>query len=579
MRTVKKTLIEIKTMVRMEEILDYLITHLDEELDIDKIAEAFDYNSRYFARIFREYFGVPFHKYIVRLRLRQSAQIILWKRTIKGHWNEFGYMNKSSFSKAFRQEFGKSPEHFLKEETEVPWMPPREELFGRPITLRKETIETLSVAGKAMPKIHMNGFRIQEHLGYWMKSKDADPMKAPEISFWFSAKESGHPELFYICGRKVANNETPSMEENVHLLTIPGGSYAVFSMPFKGSIEDKQFTIELLSRYIFNEWKLINHVNINGEGMIYETYEEDSVSIHIPVRSMAEKVAETKSSSKGTGAWTDYIDKHIREDITVASVAEWAGYSERMFTQVFQLYYDIMPDAYIQKKRLYLSARGLKRSNSVDMIAKRYHFDSIEDFREKFHTEFGVYPEDAGTLSFQSVDLKSFYQKNKKNVHLSFRNEESIRFIAVPISKKESVNDNADIPELSAKHFTVDAPAFLGSEYAASKEKMAIWDEIPDSETGEMHYEYVVGPRVDKRPDMNYLPLEVRSYEVHGGWYAVFETENADDTKDLAGNYRFLTRCAFYGWLQENMYRYDGRRLTYVRFADNKLYFYVPLIN
>lgn len=578
MRTIKKTSIEIKTMIRMEEILEYLITHLDEELDIDKIAEAFDYNSRYFARIFREYFGVPFHKYIVRLRLRQSAQIILWKRTIKGHWNEFGYMNKSSFSKAFRQEFGKSPEHFLKEETEVPWMPVRTDLFGRPITMVKETIQEFSAAGRAMPKIHMNGFRIKEHLGYWLTQPGAADAQAPEIGFWYSAKESGRPELFYITGRIISPDAAPSMEENLHQLTIPGGTYAVFTMPFSGNPEEKQFVVDLLSRYIFNEWKLINHVNIDGNGMVYETYDQDTISIHIPVLQMEKKLVE--GNSKGTGAWTDYIDKHIREDISVASIAEWAGYSERMFIQVFQLYYDITPEAYIQKKRLYLSARGLKRSNSVDMIARRYYFESLEDFREKFHTEFGVYPENAGTLSFQSVDLKSFYQKNKKNVHLSFRNEDPVRFIAVPITtKKESRNDNADIPELASEHFLKDAPVFMGTEYAGSNEKIAIWDEIPDTDLGEMTYEYVVGPRVDRKPEMNYLPLEVRSYELNGGWYAVFETENEDDSLDLPANYRFLTRCAFYGWLQENLYRYDGKRLTYVRMKDKKLYFYVPLIN
>ncbi len=577
MRTSKKTSVEIKTMMRMEEILDYLITHLDEELDIDKISEVFDYNSRYFARIFREYFGVPFHKYVVRLRLRQSAQIILWKRTIKGHWTEFGYMNKSSFSKAFRQEFGKSPEHFLREETEVPWMPVRSELFGRPVSMHRETIESFSAAGRALPKIHMNGFRIKDHLGYWLKEEQTEDKSAPEIGFWYSARESGRPELFYICGRKVENNAEPSMEENLHLLTVPGGTYAVFSMPFTGTPEEKQFTLGILSRYIFNEWKLINHVSIDGTGMIYETYDQDTVSIHIPVLQPEKTVVE--GSSKGTGSWTDYIDKHIREDITVASIAEWAGYSERMFVQVFQLYYDITPEEYIQKKRLYLSARGLKRSTSVDMIARRYHFESLEDFRQKFQAEFGIYPEDAGTVSFQSVDLKSFYQKNKKNVHLSFRNEEPVRFIAVPISKKESLNDNADIPELAAQHFLQDAPAFMGTEFAGSDEKLAIWDEIPNPEIGEIIYEYVVGPKVDTRPDMNYLPLEVRSYELNGGWYAVFETEHEDDTLDLAANYRFLTRCAFYGWLQENLYRYDGKRLTYVKMKDRKLYFYVPLIH
>ncbi len=577
MRTINKTSIELKTMGRMEEILDYLISHLDQDLDIDKIAEEFEYNPRYFARIFRDYFGVPFHKYVVRLRLRQSAQIILWKKTIKGHWTEFGYMNKSSFSKAFRQEFGKSPEHFLKEETEVPWMPPREALFGRPVSVRREEIEEFTAAGRALPRVHLSGFRIRDQLGYWLAQTDGDIPETPEICFWYSARESGRPELYYICGRTVTMDQEPSMEENLHLITLPGGAYAVFTMPLSGTEEEKLFTVKLLSRYIFNEWKLVNHVNIDNGRMIYETYDADTVSIHIPL--LQPEQIFVHGSSRGIGSWTDYIDKHIRDEISTASLAEWAGYSEHMFEQVFQMYYDISPDAYILKKRLYLSARGLKRSSSVDMIARRYHFESLEDFREKFHTEFGVYPEDAGTLSFHSVDLKSFYQKNKRNVHLAFKNEEPIRFLAVPVSRKESVEDNADIPELAAEQFLNDAEAFKGTEYAGAEEKLAIWDEIPDTGLGEMVYQYVIGPRVYSRPEMSVLSMEVRSYELSGGWYAVFETENEDDTENLAENYRFLTRCAFYGWMQENLYRFDGSRLTYVRLKKNKLYFYIPLIN
>ncbi len=577
MSTTKKVSVQLKTMARMEEILDYLISHLDQDLDIDKIAEEFDYNSRYFARIFREYFGVPFHKYVVRLRLRQSAQIILWKRTIKGHWTEFGYMNKSSFSKAFHQEFGKSPERFLKEETEVPWMPVRKELFGLPVSMRRETVEEFSAAGRALPKVKTSRFRVEDQLGWWLTGAAGENPETPGICFWYSTREGGRSALYYIVGRAITGAEEPSMEENLHRITIPGGSYAVFSVPFSGSTEEKKFAVTVLSRYIFKEWKLINHVAVDSSGIIYETYEDDLLSIHIPI--LQPERAAVQGSSRGIGAWTDYIDKHIRSDITAASAAAWAGYSEQMFNQVFQLYYDISPETYILKKRLYLSARGLKRSSSVDMIAKRYHFESLEDFREKFYTEFGVYPEEAESLSFHSVDLKSFYQKNKKNVHLSFRFEDPIRFVAVPVSKKDSIEDNEDIPELAARHFLSDAPAFRETEYVDSDEKLAVWDEIPDTQRGEMVYEYVIGPRVESRPEMNYLSLEVRSYELAGGWYAVFETENEDDTADLAENYRFLTRCAFYGWLQENIYRFDGSRLTYVRMKDKKLYFYIPLMN
>ena len=51
----------------------------------------------------------------------------------------------------------------------------------------------------------------------------------------------------------------------------------------------------------------------------------------------------------------------------------------------------------------------------------------------------------------------------------------------------------------------------------------------------------------------------------------------ASDRNMMADTYRMLMRCSFYGWIKDNRFRVDFSRLTFVRFMNNKYYFYIPI--
>ena len=58
----------------------------------------------------------------------------------------------------------------------------------------------------------------------------------------------------------------------------------------------------------------------------------------------------------------------------------------------------------------------------------------------------------------------------------------------------------------------------------------------------------------------------------------MFMTTARTDLEGMEEAFRLLTRCAFGGWINENRYRVDMSRRTFVRWQKGKFFFYVPLI-
>ncbi|MEM7531018.1 MAG: AraC family transcriptional regulator [Chloroflexota bacterium] len=102
---------------RIQVVLDYIEEHLDDaftdSLCLDQLADLAGFSIYHFHRIFRAYVGIPLAAYIRRLRFDRAARHLL-----ETDWGvidialEAGYGTHSSFTKAFRQQFGVTPSQF-----------------------------------------------------------------------------------------------------------------------------------------------------------------------------------------------------------------------------------------------------------------------------------------------------------------------------------------------------------------------------------------------------------------------------------------------------------------------------------
>ena len=101
----------------------------------------------------------------------------------------------------------------------------------------------------------------------------------------------------------------------------------------------------------------------------------------------------TQKLSKEIEAACSYIERHLEDDLSIASLAAYAGYIEYYFSRKFKRELGLTPAEYIRKKRL-AKAALLLRSTDLDaqQIASRLQFCSQSYFTDCFRKEFGVSP-------------------------------------------------------------------------------------------------------------------------------------------------------------------------------------------
>ena len=100
---------------RINKVILYIDNHLDENLDLEKLAGLGNYSLFHFHRIMRAYLGESPGAYIIRRRLETSANLLRFSPMgIADIAFRVGYENPASFNKAFKKRFSVPPAEFRK---------------------------------------------------------------------------------------------------------------------------------------------------------------------------------------------------------------------------------------------------------------------------------------------------------------------------------------------------------------------------------------------------------------------------------------------------------------------------------
>lgn len=93
-------------------LLQYIETHLDEDLSLDALARKFYVSKYHIAHMFKENFGISVHQFIMKKRLSMCRDSILSRQEISKAYLLFGFKDYSSFYRAFIKEYGMSPKEY-----------------------------------------------------------------------------------------------------------------------------------------------------------------------------------------------------------------------------------------------------------------------------------------------------------------------------------------------------------------------------------------------------------------------------------------------------------------------------------
>ena len=95
-----------------EKLIDYIEEHLDEELTLERLAREFYVNKYHISHAFKDNMGLSVHQYITKKRVAACREALLNHVKISEVYPMFGFQDYSGFYRAFKKEYGISPQEY-----------------------------------------------------------------------------------------------------------------------------------------------------------------------------------------------------------------------------------------------------------------------------------------------------------------------------------------------------------------------------------------------------------------------------------------------------------------------------------
>ncbi|SFB06440.1 AraC-type DNA-binding protein [Acetitomaculum ruminis DSM 5522] len=564
-----------KKIAKMEEILDYILNHLETKLSIEDIAKEFGYNHVYLAQSFKEYFEMPFHRFVTKLQLRRAAQIVYdTKKTSEVIGNSL-YVYSEGFSNAFKKEFGVSCNAFKKMNIQVPDMPMRKKIDGIPVHMEYKIIEPFKIAGYAFRHKQGDQVDMMENVAFPLKYKrmmEKIDTSRELIGVWWNDK-GGH--VIYVLGHVLKDGELPEKDQIV--INVPEEKCAIFTVKKQADTSKTVKAQANLTRFIFREWLKMNEKVTDKMGITFEFFNDENMGVVLPLVKGMNGYESIEKTGNGSNQWIDYINSHIKDNITVVELAKYFGYSEKMLGDIFKLRYEMSLEEYIRKQRLYMVAHEIsQKKEDAESAATKYNYADFDDYKRCYKEEYGTDYDENEAVKFKVVNLSEYYKENKKKLKLEYMRIHNFKIGYHKIENECDPHiDKKNIPKMVSDCFSKseDLEEFYEDNYYVAG-KVAMWMNVNrNSQEGDA-YEYVIGTPVPLKLPVNQGDEEAY---IQGGRYAVFSTMDDSDLDEIEEKYLMMERVVFFGWIRENRLKYDGSRITFVSFCHNKLYFFVPI--
>ncbi len=237
---------------RINKVLVYISEHLDEKLELEKLAAMSNFSVFHFHRIFKAFLNEPLGSFVIRLRLDHAAKLLEFKKdSISDIAYQVGFEMPSSFNKAFKKRFGTTPAEFR--DTKKALIPfefihPKNQIMELHLKPQIKTIKDKKVVYvQAIGKYDDSAGKAWDQLCEFMKQEKLFGFGLETIGIGHddpSVTESD--KLRYDACMTVKKDVKP--KANVGVKIIEGGKYAIFK--YKGPYTN----LEQVYNYIFKNW-------------------------------------------------------------------------------------------------------------------------------------------------------------------------------------------------------------------------------------------------------------------------------------------------------------------------------------
>jgi AraC family transcriptional regulator len=95
---------------KLNQVLDYITAHLDQNLELEDLAQQVGMSQFYFSRLFKQSLGIPPHQYVIQQRVEKAKQFIQKGRLSLVEISlECGFANQGHLNRHFKRLVGVTP--------------------------------------------------------------------------------------------------------------------------------------------------------------------------------------------------------------------------------------------------------------------------------------------------------------------------------------------------------------------------------------------------------------------------------------------------------------------------------------
>ncbi len=281
----------------------------------------------------------------------------------------------------------------------------------------------------------------------------------------------------------------------------------------------------------------------------------------------------------------NYIEEHIKENITAREIAGHIGYSMFHFCRIFAAEQHISLMDYIRKRRLSLARQQLLTDEKIIDIAIEYGYDTPGGFTRAFHKEFGYSP------SKYLARMKCLVPINDFNGKGGGMNEPVI--LTKPAFKVAGYGIKTNIEG----NYTKDIAAYW-TNYSGENLEARMYNQLKPPKHGEVgicitspnekHVTYLLGVIVG---NFSKVTPDMLKVTVPAATYAMFTSPPSDTSKDTTYEDGAFTRgirntwkYIFEEWFEKSDYVFDESKLDFEFYderchshEDSVMEIYVPV--